>query len=125
MAKRKPEKPAKHRSKSRKKGGDRPKPRQRALEGMETVRNENLDAICEDIARHEKTIKKSKEKVDIALRDALPAMRLAGINNYHHDGVKLTRKPGSEEVVKAQWKEGSDDGVEKVEKSTSKPGDEF
>ena len=86
----------------------RPKgPRSQALPGMEQVRNERLDGLCESIGdERERTNAAKTEEIGLK-QSALQVMQRGDIHIYRHAGVELARVPGADKLrVRLRNEEG-------------------
>lgn len=68
------------------------------LPGLEQVRSQKLDNICESIAdtREQMNTLRTEEKDE--KRGALTTMRERNLTTYRHAGVELVRVPGEERL---------------------------
>lgn len=68
------------------------------LPGHEQVRNERLDALCEEIGDARADMNKARATEGEALQDALSEMHRAGVTVYRHAKIELARIPGGEKI---------------------------
>lgn len=81
----------------------RTKPRQQQLPGTEQLRNQQLDALCEQVA--DARTKKSEASTEEAnaKSTALSVMRRDDVHAYSHAGVTFVVVPGDAKLV-VKWK---------------------
>lgn len=87
------------------KPGKARRPRQGVLPGHEQVRNERLDALCEEIGDAREVMNKGRAAEGEALGDALSEMHRAGVTVYRHAKIELARIPGGEKIRARTLKE--------------------
>ena len=91
-------------------GKARKGPRSQALPGMEQVRSQRLDNICESIVEERTRMNKAKTEETGLVQSALQEMTKRGIPVYRHGGVELARIPGAEKLRVRLTKEQGDAG---------------
>lgn len=91
------------------------RPRSQALPGMESVRSQRLDNICEGIAEERESFNAHKFAETGLIQSALQDMVAKGIQVYKHGGIELARVPGAEKLRVRMSKDHGDAGVEDLE----------
>lgn len=85
------------------------------LPGLEQVRSQKLDNICESIAdtREQMNTLRTEEKDE--KRGALTTMREQNLTTYRHAGVELVRVPGEERLrVRTSKQDATAETIEKT-----------
>lgn len=95
--------------------GKRRGPRSQALPGLEQVRSQRLDNICEGIGEERETMNKAKIEEKGLIQSALQEMQKRGISIHRRGGVELARVPGAEKLRVRLTKEQGDAGEADLE----------
>lgn len=89
----------------------KPGARSRALPGMEQVRDQRLDNLCEGMAEHRRVMNAARVEEQGDITAALQHMVKKGISVYKHGGIELARVPGAERLrVRVTKEQGDADG---------------
>jgi hypothetical protein len=73
-------------------------PRSQVLPGMQQVRDQKLDELCEAVGENLTSINQASAAKQDNLLAALKRLQARGLPGYLHAGVRLTRVPGSDKV---------------------------
>lgn len=85
--------------------------RSRALPGMEQVRDQRLDNLCEAMAEHRRVMNAARVEEQGDITTALQHMVKKNISVYKHGGIELARVPGAERLrVRLTKEQGDADG---------------
>lgn len=91
----------------------KPSARSQALPGMEKVRDQRLDNLCEAMADHRRVMNAARVEEQGDIVTALQHMVKKNISVYKHAGIELVRVPGAEKLrvrlVKEQGDADADD----------------
>lgn len=91
----------------------KPAARSRTLPGMEQVRDQRLDNLCESMADHRRAMNAARTEEQSDITSALQHMVKKGVSVYKHGGIELARVPGAEKLrvrlVKEQGDADADD----------------
>jgi hypothetical protein len=77
-------------------------PRSRPLPGLEQVRDQKLDNICEELAEVRERMNEDKKEDTSLMAAALKRMQDRGVQAYRHNGIELARVPGVAEKVRVR-----------------------
>lgn len=75
-----------------------PGPRSQMLPGMEHVRDQTLDRLCESVGEGRDAMAQLRENEAGDLQAALTRMRARNLHTYQHAGVEMARVPGEEKL---------------------------
>ncbi len=99
------------------------KPRSQSLPGMEQVRSQRLDNLCESIFDERETMNGAKTEEQGLIQSALQEMQKRGVPLYRHARVELARVPGAEKLRVRVTKEEGDASAEDLEPSDAGQAD--
>jgi hypothetical protein len=103
-----------------KKSGEKVEPKKRSarsqpLPGMEQVRDQRLDNLCEAMADHRRVMNAARVEEQGDIATALQHMVKKGISVYKHGGIELARVPGAERLRVRLTKEQGDADADDLE----------
>ncbi len=94
-----------------------PKPKQPPLSGMEGVRYDDLDHICDLIGEARQEANRANTEEAEQKKNALPFMTKHRISVYRHAGVELARIPGADKL-RVRLRDEDGDAAVKAGEST-------
>jgi hypothetical protein len=86
-------------------------PRSQTLPGMNKVRSQRLDNLCEAIAEDRAKMAEARTDEQASIQGSLKEMKAKGLLGYKHAGVELAFVPGADKLRVRLTKDASDDAT--------------
>jgi hypothetical protein len=86
-------------------------PRSQTLPGLNKVRSQRLDNLCEAIAEDRAKMAQARADEQASIQGALKEMKGKGLVGYKHAGVELAFVPGADKLRVRLTKDASDDAT--------------